>query len=160
MINAGVGNETTEQIRLRTVSVLAETHPEVIIIEAGINDLKTLPLFPRQKRQIIDDCFQHILSLVEEGRRRNAAVVVLSIWPAGRVEWSRKLLWSEDVPLAVTEVNQHLAQSLAYQAHVRFVDLTDQIHPEEDYVDTLHFNSAFYERITPLVVTAAEDGLR
>src|SRR5208282_1617257 len=46
VVNAGVGGATTGQIRLLAPGLLAEVHPDAVVLEAGINDLKYLGLRP------------------------------------------------------------------------------------------------------------------
>ena len=157
--NAGVGNETTAQISLRMGDALRQIKPAVIVIEAGINDLKTIQLMPKAQREIEDNCVNHILSWVQMGRESGAAVVVVSVLPAGKVEWSRWLLWSNAVGDSTQNVNRKLEERCRGQAHVQFLDLSSEVQVEQDYIDTLHFNVGFYERISPRVIKAIDEVL-
>ena len=152
--NAGVGNETTAQILLRAQNAIQRVKPSVIVLQAGINDLKTIPLMPDSQKQIEDDCVDHLMTLVKLSRESGAAVVVMSVLPAGKVEWSRWLVWSGAVAESVQTVNRRLEERCRGDASVRVLDLTPEVQPERDYVDTLHFNEAFYDRISPMVVKA------
>lgn len=152
--NAGIGNETTAQICLRSESTLRETKPTCVLIQAGINDLKTIPLFPGQRDTIVLNCIVNLLRVVDQGTAMGAKVIVMGILPAGRPELIRRLVWSDEIASAVTEVNTRLEVKLASRPNVHFLNLTDQIDPEHDYVDTLHFTASFYRKITPLVLEA------
>ncbi len=152
VVNGGVGNETTAQIRLRTEQAIGHSKPSVIVIEAGINDLKVIPLMPGKQREIEGDCVGNIMSMVGAGRARGAAVVVLSVLPAGKVGLAQGLVWSDAVGESVKAVNRMLAERCRNDSKICFVDLGAETDVGRDYVDTLHFNEAFYRRITPLVV--------
>ena len=154
--NAGVGNETTAQIGLRARAAVERVKPSVIVIEAGINDLKAIPLLPHAQRKIEDDCVEHLMGLVKLGRESGAAVVVMSVLPAGRVEWSRRLVWSAAVAESVQAVNRKLAARCLGDTSVRFLNLSPEVQAR-DYVDTLHFNAGFYARISPMVVQAIDE---
>ena len=155
-INAGVGNETTAQIGLRAEAGIKHAQPAVIVIEAGINDLKVIPLMPAKQKEIVDECVNNIMSMERAGREHGAFVVVLGVFPAGKVEGAQRLVWSDAVGESVTMVNRMLAERCVGDPSVRFLDLSAEPHVGRDYVDTLHFNEAFYRRITPLVVDGIE----
>ena len=96
------------------------------------------------------------MALTRLGRERGAVVVMLSVFPAGKVEWAQRLVWSDAVGESVIMVNRMLAEKCAGDPSVRFLDLSAEPHVGRDYVDTLHFNEAFYRRVTPLVVEGIE----
>jgi len=149
--NAGVGNETTAQIQSRLDHVLEIAKPTEVVIEAGINDLKAIPLMPGREGKIIDECVANLLDLAKRCRTRGAKVLLLSVLPVGKVERTRRLVWSDAVDRAVSEVNQRLAKQCVGDTLMQFLDLTDQVSGESDYADMLHFNPEFYTRIMPLV---------
>ncbi|MBL9144228.1 MAG: hypothetical protein JNM99_11170 [Verrucomicrobiaceae bacterium] len=155
VINGGVGNETTAQIRLRSADAIATARPAVVVIEAGINDLKIVPLMPGRENEVVDDCVMNLMKLVRTTRNGGASVLVLSVLPAGRVELSRRIVWSDAVGRSVTAVNKRLAELCVSDPQVMFVDVTQHIVVERDYKDTLHFTPAFYSLISPDV----EEGL-
>ena len=155
-INGGVGNETTAQIRLRAVQAIERAKPSVMVIEAGINDLKAIPLMPTKQREIEAACVANITAMVNQGRDRGAMVVVLSVLPAGKVGLAQSLVWSDAVGESVKTVNRALAEWCRSESNVRFVDLNSEVQAGRDYVDTLHFNEAFYQRVTPLVIEEIE----
>jgi lysophospholipase L1-like esterase len=153
VMNAGVGNETTAQILLRADDALAAAKPGIVLLQAGINDLKSVPLMPERQAQITSACVENLLELVQRSRARGARVILLSVLPAGRVAWARRLVWSGAVAEAVKEVNHQLAARTQGDAMVHFIDLTAYVQAD-DYVDTLHFNQAFYAKVLPLIAPA------
>jgi lysophospholipase L1-like esterase len=157
VINGGVGNETTAQIQLRSAEALATARPAIVIVEAGINDLKAIPLLPERESEIVHDCVANLMRLVRASRDAGASVVVLSVLPAGRVELSRQLVWSDAVARSVVEVNRLLLEQCSSHSRVLFLDVTSHISVDRDYKDTLHFNPDFYARISPIVEKVVDE---
>ena len=157
--NGGVGNETTAQILWRTKAALEKIKPAVVVIQAGINDLKAIPLLPDRQTEITDRCVSNLTAIADACHQHGAKVIMLSILPAGPVELSRRLVWSDAVAEATGAVNERLAEHFKVHSEARFLDLTHQVSANADYIDTLHFNAAFYERITPQVTQAAKEAL-
>lgn len=151
VINGGVGNETTAQIQLRAAEGIAKARPAIVVIEAGINDLKTIPLMPEREHEIVADCVMNLMRLVRVSRDAGASVLVLSVLPAGRVELSRRLVWSDAVARSVVKVNRLLLEQCSSKTRVSFLDVTSHISVDRDYKDTLHFAPTFYARILPPV---------
>ena len=159
VINAGVGNETTAQIRLRAVEAISKVRPSVVVLEAGINDLKTIPLIPDKEKEVIENCVTNLMELVRESRERGASVIVLSVLPVGRVELGRRLVWSDAVARSVDEVNKRLVEKCSSTPGVSYFDVSSHVLVDQDYKDALHFTPGFYARISPLVERAIDDML-
>ena len=77
VVNAGAGGWTTGQIRLRVPQLLEEFHPDVVVVEAGINDLKYLGLRPAMKSQIVTLVASNLTVIAEECAQRHSKVIVL-----------------------------------------------------------------------------------
>lgn len=107
-VNRGIGNETSAQALERFDAHVASLNPDVVIIQVGVNDLKTIPLFPEQKASITANCKANIAAIVAKASDLGAQVIVTTIFPLGRVPLERKLFWSGDVTEAVDEVNAYL----------------------------------------------------
>jgi len=63
-INRGIGAQTSAQAVLRFEAHIKPLQPDIIVIQTGINDLKTIPLFPERQKSIITNCEQNIKQLV------------------------------------------------------------------------------------------------
>ncbi len=107
-INRGIGNETSAQALERFDAHVAPLNPDVVIIQVGVNDLKTIPLFPEQKASITANCKANIAAIVAKASDLGAQVIVTTIFPLGRVPLERKLFWSSNVAEAMDEVNAYL----------------------------------------------------
>ncbi|MBN2394056.1 MAG: SGNH/GDSL hydrolase family protein, partial [Anaerolineae bacterium] len=63
-VNRGIGNETSAQALERFDAHVAPLNPDIVIIQVGVNDLKTIPLFPEQKASITANCKANIAAIV------------------------------------------------------------------------------------------------
>src|SRR5689334_9754871 len=55
-VNRGLGGETSAQVLGRFAAHVAPLHPDIIVLQVCINDLKTIPIFPQQESTIEDNC--------------------------------------------------------------------------------------------------------
>ena len=108
VINRSIGGQTTAQALGRFATHVAPLHPRLIVIQVGINDLKTIPLFPDRRNQLVATCLKNITEIVRQARQTGALVVLTTIIPAGEPSLTRRLYWSDDVAPAVAEVNMAL----------------------------------------------------
>ncbi|MEG4343970.1 GDSL-type esterase/lipase family protein [Microcoleus sp. A003_D6] len=108
IINRGIGGQTTAQVLGRFPQHVASLKPKIIVIQVGVNDLKAIPLFPEQKETIIRNCQTNIGQIVKMSRDTGAKVVVTTIFPLGRLPIERRLFWSDDVAIAINDVNDYI----------------------------------------------------
>jgi lysophospholipase L1-like esterase len=109
VLNLGVGNQTTAQARLRFDVEVPPLHPAVVLVQLGVNDLKTLPLFPDRRDAIVKACEANVAAVVRASRALGAEVVLTTIFSLGSVPVYRHLLWDPaPVAAAIVEVNGYL----------------------------------------------------
>jgi lysophospholipase L1-like esterase len=108
ILNHGIGYQTTVQILMRVDEDVASLHPTVVVLEAGVNDLKAIAEFPEQRDRIVADCEANIERIVDRCRRAGATVVMVTIFDIGDVSLWRRPFWSNSVAAAVREVNAYL----------------------------------------------------
>ncbi len=147
-INRGVGAQTSAQVIGRFDAHVRPLQPNIVILQVGINDLKTIPLFPDAKQQIIDQCKQNIAQLVERSLASGADVLVTTVFPHGAVSIQRSFFWSVDVTQAVVEVNQFLAEMASERVYIFdsasiLADEAGTVQAEYQY-DLLHLNPQGY----------------
>lgn len=147
-VNRGIGAQTTAQVLGRFAQDVAPLRPDIAVIQVGINDLKTLPLFPEQRASIIQNTKDNIMKLVQLSLNAGARRVVLTtIFPLGEIPWERRLVWSDDVAVAIDEVNSFLASLASDRVEIMN---TSAIIAQQGIVlpsyrrDFLHLNSAGY----------------
>lgn len=108
VVNLGIAGQTTRQILDRFDVHLVPLRPKIVVIQAGINDLKTIPLFPDEEARIIADCRSNLQQMVERSRALGARVVISTICPVGKLPLHRRPFWSDRVDSAIREVNQSI----------------------------------------------------
>lgn len=155
--NRGIGAQTTEQVLERFDAHIKPLSPDVIIIQVGINDLKTLPLFPDDKRTIIANCKENIQELVTRSTDLGATVILTTIFPVGKPSLERKLFWSDEVSEAVVEVNDYL-HSLAGEQVVIFDTYAILVGKDGKFVseysqDLLHLSEYGYQALNNELAT-------
>lgn len=147
--NRGIGEQTTAQSLERFERHVAPLQPDVVVIQVGVNDLKTIPLFPERKNEIIADCKRNIDELVGRARGLDAHIILTTVFPLGEVPLSRRPFWSSDVAAAVAEVNDHIRAQSAYNG-VHILNATpilagpDGVVRLEYSADLLHLKPAGY----------------
>jgi lysophospholipase L1-like esterase len=149
-VNRGINTQTSTQVLGRFDEHVVPLNPDIIVVQVGINDLKTIPLFPEQKAAIISNCKANIQQIVERSVKSGATVILTTIFPIGPVPLIRQPFWSPDVAQAVSEVNTYLYSLEA--ENVLILDayslLAENGQVRSDYVrDTLHINVKGYEAL-------------
>ncbi|KKD36430.1 GDSL-type esterase/lipase family protein [Limnoraphis robusta] len=148
-INRGIGSQTSIQTLQRFEQHIKPLEPDIVLIQVGVNDLKTIPLFPKRKELTIADCKTNIQQIVEQSKALGAVVILTPILPVGEIPLERKPFWSDDVGLAIKEVNTYI-NSLASENVIIFDPfsiLVDEkgVVKREYSKDELHLNSQGYK---------------
>jgi lysophospholipase L1-like esterase len=161
-INRGVGGQTTAQLLLRLDRDVIPFHPDVVVIEAGVNDLKNLGLFPERAEAIAQTCRDNLRAIIDRLREREIHVVVLTIFPVGQPSVARRWFWSDATVDAIDETNHWLQE--INQPGVTVIDC-DQVLRQGRYVDSakardlLHLNSSGYTALNARLAPAIERSL-
>ena len=149
--NRGIGNQTTAQVLGRFDAHLRPIKPDIVVLQVGINDLKSIPVLPNQKAQIIARCKANIAELVQRSRALGAKVILTTVFPPAQVPLERRLVWSAEANAAISEVNDYI-HSLAgegvliYDTHKLLANAQGLTRPEFSQ-DFLHINAAAYEAL-------------
>ena len=152
VVNAGAGGLTTGQIRLCAPKLLDEIHPDAVVLEAGINDLKFLGLRPEMASQIVSLASSNITAIVNECATRHCRVMVLETWPPGQPSLARRLVWNATIPTSVNQLDAQLRLLNSPERAICVVDLFGEAGLKLEtgsYRDTLHFTPETYARLTP-----------
>lgn len=123
----------------------------MLVVQVCINDLKTIPLFPQWKTTIVANCKENIKQIVERAREQGTIVIVSTIFPVGHAPIARRLFWSEDIALAVSEVNAFIRslageQVIIFDAFAILVDKNGRLVKAYGR-DELHLNALGYETL-------------
>jgi lysophospholipase L1-like esterase len=107
-INRGIGAQTTAQTLGRFSSHVLPLKANTLVLQVGINDLKTIALFPEQKKTITDNCIANIQEIVQLATEHRMRVILTTIFPLGKLPIERMPFWSNDVADAIDDVNQSI----------------------------------------------------
>jgi lysophospholipase L1-like esterase len=147
-INRGIGSQTSTQVLGRFDQHILPLHPDIIVVQVGINDLKTIPLFPKQKSTIISNCKTNIHKIVARAVKQDTTVILTTIFPIGLVPLIRQPFWSPDVAKAVEDVNAYLYSLKAKKVLIldAYSLLVEDQQVKSQYIyDTLHINPRGYQ---------------
>lgn len=150
-INRGIYGQTSVQVRQRFDQHIRPLKPDIVVVQVGMNDLKTIGLFPEKRQQIVKNCQENICEIAKEAHKLGAVVILTTIFPFGDIPPARKPFWSDDILSAVYEVNAHIA-SLADDKVIVFDTysiLADNrgMMPRKYRIDALHYNLLGYETL-------------
>jgi lysophospholipase L1-like esterase len=148
-VNRGVGAQTTAQVLGRFAVDVAPLRPQVLVIQVGINDLKTLPLFPARAEEIVGRTTANLRGLLDAAQAAGVAqVIVTTIFPIGDVPLEQQLVWTPLVVAGVAEVNTYIRTLAGPQVAVIDTEplLADArgVLREEYRRDALHLNAEGY----------------
>lgn len=154
VVNGAVGGSTTGQLRLAAPKLLEKIHPNVVVLETGINDLKYLGIRPELSAQIVSLATSNLTAVVRECVAHQCKVIVLDTWPAGTPSLARRLVWNAAVAKSVVQLNARLRGLNSPKHGIYVVDLLAEARLKGEpglYRDTLHFNQAVYRHLTPVL---------
>ena len=114
---------------------------------------------PERKETIIADCKENIQGILDKSAELGATVVLTTVFPLGKVPIEYRLFWSDEVALAVDEVNAftHSLEGegvIIFDAFSILADGEGMLRAEFSH-DFLHLNPAGYQalnnQLTPLL---------
>jgi len=150
-INRGIGAQTSAQVLHRFEHHLQPLNPEIVIVQVGINDLKSIPLFPDQKVDIVNDLQNNIEKLVQKSTSLDSYIIMTTVFPIGKVPLERRVFWSDDVDSAIHEVNEFIyslesAEVVIFDSFAILVGEDGLIQPQYSQ-DFLHVNRLGYDKL-------------
>lgn len=152
VINRGVGAQTSAQILGRVRADVLGIEPDVVLVQACINDLKTIGLWPHTEDEVVSSCLQNLRRTVDAVRERGAAVILTTVIPStGNPPLARRMYWSPRIDAAVGRVNAEL-RGWAGDG-IRVLDAAALVSDErgllrpEYATDLLHLNAAGYDAL-------------
>lgn len=147
-LNRGIGDQTSEQIRLRYTAHVQPLNADLVILQLGVNDLKTVPLFPELRVVIVERLKRNLQWIVQQARADGSRVLITTLFPVGQVPLERRWVWSDEVVLAIREVNEFI-MGLAGE-DVQVLDAFGVLQGETDLIkpnysrDLLHLSAQGY----------------
>lgn len=153
-INKGLSGQTTAQLKLRLEKDVLSCSPDIVVLQAGVNDLKTIGLFPENSKRILSECKANLYEMIQTLKAEGIAVVVMTIFPTGEPGFVRSLIWPQEIDAAIQETNRFLLKITDKRISVIDADPIlgkDRfIHPEFEK-DMLHLTDRAYARLNEIL---------
>jgi lysophospholipase L1-like esterase len=147
-LNRGIGGQTSPQMLIRFKQDAIHLNPELIIINAGTNDIAA-NTGPASPEMIIDN----ICSMAEIGLKNDIRIALSTILPVYKYPWNEKVT---NVPDRILEINTAL-QKYSEKHSLIFIDYFSSMVDEQrglklTYgVDGVHPTKQGYEEMSNVV---------
>jgi lysophospholipase L1-like esterase len=160
-VNRGIGTQTSAQVVGRFAAHIVPLHPQILVIQVGINDANGIPLFPSDAARIVADCQARIKQIVELARQQHMSVVLTTIMPRGAMTLERRWYWSSAADQAIIEINAYIRSLQGQQVLV--LDTTPVLADEQGILrpeyqrDFFHLNVAGYAALNKELARILKD---
>ncbi|WP_301930518.1 GDSL-type esterase/lipase family protein [Ferruginibacter sp.] len=150
--NLGVNAQTTAQVLYRLGLHLQQGTPEFLFLQAGINDIKAIGVFPEKKDFIIAECIKNIELLIDTCIKCNIHPVFCTIIPPGDVQLFRRPVWTSEIKDKVAYVNK-IVSDFCKSKNVSIFDTYSTLSDgkgvllKQYQADDLHLNRAGYDML-------------
>ena len=148
--NLGIEGQTSSQVYYRFKNYLEIDTPELVIVEVGINDLKVIGLDKNLAKSITDNYYGNIEAMISLCAEKGIKMLLINIFPVGRIELLRRLIWNRHVNETIREANDRLKSYcdnnhvFYFDAYTLLADNGETVNPEYQ-ADFLHINKRGYE---------------
>lgn len=118
------------------------------------------PLPPLTYQQVINNCQENLVNIIEEAKQTQATVILTTIFPLaeGSIPWQLQLTWPtlSEMENAINTINQYILTSEKFQS-IMILDaaqiLQNQGKIKPEYAkDLLHLNQKGYDRLNQELV--------
>jgi lysophospholipase L1-like esterase len=82
--NRGKGYQSTEQLLGRFEADVASQSPSVVVLQAGVNDLRAAVMQPERRAKTVARCKQNLHTLIARVQAAGATPIVLTLFSTGR----------------------------------------------------------------------------
>ena len=152
-VNLAIGGQSTKQVLERFKNDLEITHPKLILLQVGINDLKSIGFL--RDPYITRNCISNTIKILDICKEHHIDAIYTSIFPVGDIEMLRRPLWKNNVYDSIKKVN-HALKEYCKKNNVHFFDaytmLLSETHPPTTtktfQKDFLHLNETGYQFLT------------
>jgi len=162
LVNRGIDGETTEQMKLRFENDILALRPQVVVIQAGINDLVAASLVSGDLRDaIVDRCVGNLKDFARRAAEQGSGVLLLTIIPPARPPLYRRLVWDSAIWGIVDSVNERI-RSASSNGEIAILDARAALMSNGSWnrgvtKDTLHLTPTGYERLNDLLAVRIDD---
>lgn len=105
--NAGIGGQSSKQVLLRFERLLMVHKPDYLIVQTGMNDIKTLGVL-KNREVIIKDFLENIGKIFALCDSNNIVPLYVTNFPTGKAGLIRSLFWDREMDRLVSQTNDML----------------------------------------------------
>lgn len=152
-INAGINGETTTEMRRRFEHDVLRHKPDIVVMQAGVNDLTAaVTKGINDPQQLIDIMHSNMQFYIDALNEQNIKLVITSIFPNSTYSVPKKLFWHGSLSDQISTSNTAI-EGFAKSAGATYLDLTDIFFENGStlnknlFIDTLHINDSAYSHI-------------
>ena len=121
-IGRGIGGQTSPQMLLRFRQDVVSLEPEVVVINAGTNDIAE-----NTGKYSLSFTLGNIKSMVEIAQANDIKVILTSVLPAGEFRWNQDIT---DAPQKIDTLNKEI-KSYAKKKGIPYVDYNIKMRKED-----------------------------
>jgi len=151
--NLGRDGYTSAQTIYGFKEYLEVSVPDLVILEVGINDLKVIGLDRNLSQTVTENFLRNISTILKICDEKDIKVILINIFPVGKIEMQRRLIWNNSVNKSIIKVNEILRSYCGVKQRV-YLDAYDILSDDGKYVnisyqaDFLHLSEEGYETLT------------
>ncbi len=140
----GVGGATSGELRWALAHLNQEFKGRKVLIQCGINDIKSAKYSLFTKQEIVDNCVENITGITEFFLDKEAScVIVLGLFPTSEVPIWRAPFWSQE---SIVELRLLINQRLSdLENGIQYINCDHLLASKNLYRDELHFRSSAYQ---------------
>ncbi|NTU78337.1 MAG: SGNH/GDSL hydrolase family protein [Chloroflexales bacterium] len=158
-LSRGLPGASSAYVLQRFHALVAPLRPDIVVVQAGVNDLVELTLGHRERMQVVAATRRSIEAVVARARDLGAGVILTTIFPLARGP-----LPDTVVQRAIAELNRDLLGLAA--ADVQVLDSVAVLAGPDGYVrdayadDELHLGAAGYAALNAALAPLLGNGIR
>lgn len=162
IVNLGIEGQTSTQVYYRFRNYLETDTPATVILEVGINDLKIIGIDKKLAGSVVENYYRNIEAMIALCKDRGIKMILMNIFPEGKINLLRRFIWNRQAAEAVSEVNNRL-KSYCDNRHIIFYDAFSLLSEDGKSVineyrkDFLHINAKGYEVLSRELVRTIND---
>jgi len=148
----GYPGASSHQIATQFDSELLGKNTSIVIIEAGVNDLRLAGVAPGRVKELVDESLGSLRHLVEDLVSHVDQVILLTVFPVAEPDLLRSVVWSDEVQQSIDLLNRSLSQT-QWPSTVRVVDCDSALLAlgGKAFMDTLHLTESGYDALNTLI---------
>ena len=148
--NAGIGGQSSKQVLLRLERLLLVHKPDYLILQAGMNDIKSLGVL-KNREDIVKDYLDNISKIFALCDSNNIVPLYVTNFPTGKAGIFRSFFWDREMDRLVSQTNDILKEVCSKKGYYvldayELLSAPGSMKRKPEYsADFMHLNERGYE---------------